>query len=93
MPEAGITTWERLGTVVREARTSRGLTQQQLAEAAGVSRAWLVRVEAGHRRAEIDQLLKVLGALDLTLAVKERQHSEGAAAVLAALARHDRRSR
>jgi transcriptional regulator with XRE-family HTH domain len=61
--------WVRLGTIIRDARTTAGHTQAALAQKAGVSRAWLARVESGHRKAEIEFLMRTFAALDLTLAV------------------------
>lgn len=64
--------WVQLGQVIRDGRARSGLTQQALAEKAGVSRAWLARVESGHRKAEIEFVMRALGALDLSLAVVSR---------------------
>lgn len=47
-----VTTAGDLGNFVREKRVESGMTQRQLAELAGVSRLWLVHVEAGHPGAE-----------------------------------------
>jgi HTH-type transcriptional regulator/antitoxin HipB len=58
-----------LGTVIRERRRELKLTQQQLADRSKVGRTWLVAVEAGHQRAELDKVLRVLAVLDLTLDV------------------------
>jgi y4mF family transcriptional regulator len=62
-------TARELGIVVRERRHELGMTQQQLADLARVGRTWLVAVEAGHQRAELDKVLSVLSVLDLTLDV------------------------
>ena len=64
--------WVQLGQVIRDGRARSRLTQQALAERAGVSRAWLARVESGHRKAEIEYLMRTLAALDLSLAVVPR---------------------
>ncbi|MET1004565.1 MAG: helix-turn-helix domain-containing protein [Propionibacteriaceae bacterium] len=61
--------WTDLGQAIKEARSAAGLTQQQLAQTAGVSRAWLARVEAGHRKAEIEYLMRTVEALGLTFAL------------------------
>ncbi len=85
MSDFDIADWRKLGAVLRQARLDAHLTQDALAGRAGVSRAWLARVEAGHRKAELEQLLRLIDALDLTLAVKPRRRSPGAEAALAAL--------
>jgi y4mF family transcriptional regulator len=62
-------TARELGTVIRERRRELNLTQQQLADQAKVGRTWLVAVEAGHQRAELDKVLRVVAVLGLTLDV------------------------
>lgn len=62
-----VTTAEDLGNLVREERESSGLTQQQLATRAGVSRLWLVHVEAGHPGAAFGRVLHLLASLNLTI--------------------------
>ena len=60
-------TAEELGALVRDQRRAAGLTQQELAERAHVTRQWLARLEKGHQRAELDPLLRTLEQLDLEL--------------------------
>ncbi|MYB98471.1 MAG: helix-turn-helix transcriptional regulator [Gemmatimonadetes bacterium] len=61
------------GLMIRQARRSRGMTQQQLARAAAVGRQWIVEIEAGKPRAELGRVLQTLAALDLSLTM----HGEG----------------
>ena len=61
--------WDDLGRAIRDARLKVGFTQQQLAERAGISLAWLARVESGHRKAEIEYVMRTLAALGLSLAL------------------------
>lgn len=79
------TDWTKLGAVVRSVRQEQGLTQRGLAEKAGVSRAWLARFEGGHRRAEVEQVFRLLAALGLSLSLQPTRRSLGETAVLAAL--------
>jgi HTH-type transcriptional regulator/antitoxin HipB len=58
-----------VGHVIRERRQKLGMTQLQLARLAEVGRPWLVAVEAGHQRAELDRVLRTLAVLDLVLDV------------------------
>lgn len=67
--ETQIADWTRLGSALREARLSKGLTQSALADVARVSRPWVSKVEGGHRGAELEPLLRLISALDLTLAI------------------------
>ncbi|MFC7620283.1 helix-turn-helix domain-containing protein [Microlunatus sp. GCM10028923] len=75
-----VTDWRKLGGLLRDTRLTHGLTQTALATKAGVARSWLARVEAGHRGAELEPLLRLLTALDLSLTLspidQERQPTE-----------------
>ncbi len=61
--------WTDLGQAIRAARLDAGLTQHELADKASVSRAWLARVEAGHRKAEIEFLMRTVNALGLSFSL------------------------
>ncbi|MDP5227957.1 MULTISPECIES: helix-turn-helix domain-containing protein [Arthrobacter] len=63
MSSASIDTVGRVGTIVRDARKQRGLTQAQLAEHAHVSRVFVIELESGHPRAELGKALAVLDVL------------------------------
>ncbi len=56
-----------VGRLVKTARIRRSMTQADLAKAAGVSRRWLVDLEAGKPRAELDLALTVLAVLGIGL--------------------------
>ena len=92
VPEvAGIADARQLGAAIRAERVRRGMTQAALAERAGVSRAWLARFETGHPAAQIEQLLLVLRAFDLGLALEPLRTTAAEQALLAELAkRRDR---
>ncbi|WIY84052.1 helix-turn-helix transcriptional regulator [Propionimicrobium sp. PCR01-08-3] len=60
-----IDTVDRLADVVREARTRQGWTQAELAQEAGVGRRFVVDLEKGHARAELEKTLDVLRVLGL----------------------------
>lgn len=63
-----LTTVRDLGAALREARRAAGLSQEALAERAGVSRQWLSRLETGSNPgAELRKVLDVLAALGLTV--------------------------
>lgn len=67
MKDIRIDHWVKLGTTIKEARIAHGWSQHDLAQRANVSRSWLARVEAGHRGAELEPLLRALAALNITL--------------------------
>ena len=59
--------WNKLGALVKDARTRRGWSQSELAAQAEVSRAWIAKLERGHRSAELEQILRIFRALQLHL--------------------------
>ena len=59
------------GAIIRARRTALGLSQQSLADMAGVSRKFLIDLEVGHDRAELGKTLAVMAALGLTLAATD----------------------
>jgi transcriptional regulator with XRE-family HTH domain len=57
-----------VGAFIRDARRARGLTQAELADAAGVTRRWLSSIEGGGKpRAELGLILATLNALQVDL--------------------------
>lgn len=62
-----------LGAAVREWRLRSGLTQAELAERAGVSRAWLIRLEDGHPRAELFRVLAIVRALHADVHLRQEE--------------------
>ena len=61
--------YRMVGAEIAEIRRARELTQEQLAEAAGLSAAYLSRIEAGARRATLEVLREIATALDVKVAV------------------------
>ena len=56
-----------MGRVVQGRRLALGMTQAELASLAGVSRTWIVGLEAGRQRAELGLVLRILFVMDLAL--------------------------
>lgn len=88
---AHIANARQLGATVRAERKRHELSQEKLAEQAGVSRAWLARFESGHQAASIEQIFRVLRALDLTISIGKPTHTPAERAVLDALAEREKR--
>jgi y4mF family transcriptional regulator len=65
-----VNTSEALGHAVRAARKQLGLTQPQLALAAGVGVRFIVELEAGKPTVRLESILRVLNALGGSLAVE-----------------------
>jgi len=62
----------KLGAAVRALRQKRGMTQKDLAQAANVSRQWIINIEAGKTPGlEIGRLMRTLDALDSSLHVRD----------------------
>jgi len=57
----------RIGQRIAHVRNEHGMTQQQLADAVGVSREHIARIEAGKYSVGLDILVKVAKALDMEL--------------------------
>ena len=62
-----ITNVADLGTAVRAARKRLAVSQETLAAAAGVGARFVVELEAGKPTVQLDRVLAVLAALDVTL--------------------------
>lgn len=74
MKPVTFTSSPQLGAIVRTAREARSLAQVELAERAGVTRQWLVRLETGRlANPTLQNILRVLHVLDLDLSVGERE--------------------
>ncbi len=71
-----IETPQHLGDAVRSARKALGLTQPQLALAAGVGIRFIVDLEAGKPTVRLENVLRVLQALGATLVVGGLDDSE-----------------
>ncbi|GAA5155968.1 UDP-N-acetylglucosamine 1-carboxyvinyltransferase [Nocardioides marinquilinus] len=54
----------RIGTLIRDARMHRGLTQSQLADQLGTSQSAVNRMEKGHQNLSLEMLARVGEALD-----------------------------
>ncbi len=64
---ATITSPQSLGTVLRASRKRLGLTQAELALAAGVGLRFIVELEAGKPTVRLEQVLRVVDALGSSL--------------------------
>lgn len=56
-----------IGDQIRDARRGAGLTQEKLAELAGMDRQSINRIEQGHQAALIDNLIRIADALNVPL--------------------------
>ncbi|TMR96419.1 helix-turn-helix domain-containing protein [Nonomuraea basaltis] len=60
-----------LGALVRQRRRALGRTQQAVADEVGVSRQWIVRLEAGRATLELGLVMRALGVLGLTMEIND----------------------
>lgn len=58
----------KLGEAIREARLERGLTQEALADAAGIDRSHMGKIERGERNVSVLNVARVSEALNLSVA-------------------------
>jgi HTH-type transcriptional regulator / antitoxin HipB len=66
-----INSTKQLGSALRAARKQLGLTQSQLALAAGVGPRFIVELEAGKPTLRLEQVLRVIAALGGTLTLSD----------------------
>lgn len=59
---------ESLGGAIRSFREAKGLSQEALGFESGLDRTYVGGLERGERNPSIESLLKLCGALDVTLA-------------------------
>jgi len=57
----------QIGTLIRSARSHRGWTQQELADALGTSQSAVNRIERGHQNVSLEMLARIGEALDKQL--------------------------
>ena len=57
-----------LGTAIRAARLERKLSQEALADAAGIDRSHMGKIERGERNVSVLNVARVSAALNLTVA-------------------------
>ncbi len=56
-----------IGQVIGEIRARRGMTQQVLADLAGIARSHLAMIENGSKKANVETLWRIAEALDMRL--------------------------
>ncbi|HEX7152252.1 MAG TPA: helix-turn-helix transcriptional regulator [Thermoanaerobaculia bacterium] len=69
---------ELLGHTVREIRTEKGITQQEVADRCGVNRTFIIAVEKGRQNASTMSLIKISAALGVLPAELFRAFSKAA---------------
>ncbi|WP_392508924.1 UDP-N-acetylglucosamine 1-carboxyvinyltransferase [Naumannella halotolerans] len=70
------TSLDRIGSLIRDARKHRGLTQHQLAEVLGTSQSAIHRIEAGNQNLSLDMVGRIARALDSELITVGRKGPE-----------------
>jgi y4mF family transcriptional regulator len=83
-----IRTASDVGALVRHTRRQQGMSQEELAALAGVTRRWISALESGKARAELALVLATLDALGLVL-ISEDAPKGSAVDLDAVLARMD----
>lgn len=71
-----IRTVREIAAAVRGRRKERGMSQEKLAERAGVSRKWVYEFEAGNPAAEFGLILRVLDQLGWDLALSDARKTD-----------------
>jgi len=81
---ATLKTAEDVGNVIRQRRKALGWDQARLASESGVSRQWVVDIEKGKPRAELQLVLRVMNVLGVKLAASDQQLDAAPLAIPAA---------
>jgi y4mF family transcriptional regulator len=76
MGMAGPATAQGLGDFIRERRTANGMTQQELAELAGVSQPFLSELERGKATVRLDAVNRVLAVFGKQVGVVDAPRPE-----------------
>lgn len=63
---------KQIGNLIRRARKKRAMSQQELADKAGVRQETISLIENGNPAAKIETLLAVLAAVDLEFRIASR---------------------
>jgi transcriptional regulator with XRE-family HTH domain len=58
-----MTTQKRVGMKIKRLRTDRAMSQEALAQKAGISREYVARLEGGHHDPSLSTLMKLAKAL------------------------------
>ena len=61
--------YEKLGVRVRQQRVMNRLTQEQLAEKAGVSSSFIGHIERGEKKASVETVVALCNAMDISPSV------------------------
>jgi HTH-type transcriptional regulator/antitoxin HipB len=64
-----------IGALIRQRRRDLGLDQRTLAERVGVSRLWVIEIEAGKPRAALALVMRTLDVLGVRLSTVERKEA------------------
>lgn len=62
---------EKIGSRIKEIRSSQGLTQQDLADRCGITRTTISKIESGKFNLSIDLLNRILSPLNAEILIKE----------------------
>lgn len=65
-----ITIRTKIGARIKELRTEKGMSMQQLADAAGITKANVCNIEAGKYSVGIDVLYRITTALGVEIIIK-----------------------
>ncbi len=68
---------ERFGQAIRKRRNELDITQEQLAESSGLHRTYLADVERGKRNISLENIVKLIDALNLSLAEFFKKYFRG----------------
>ena len=63
---------DQLGVAIQRIRKQQGMTQQELAEKAGVQQRTISKIENGQLNTELNTIFNILNALKLEMVIREK---------------------
>ena len=72
----GITSGAEIAAIIRETRKAQGITQEEMADFAGLQRTGIVRIESGKTDLRVSTLLKICQILGLKLNIGGGEEGE-----------------
>jgi transcriptional regulator with XRE-family HTH domain len=67
---------KKFGDGIKKRRLEIGLSQERLAEKAGVHRTYLADVERGERNISLENIFKIITALDISISIFFKKYFE-----------------
>lgn len=68
---------KKIASIIKELRKQRKITQTELADYAGLSRAGIAKIESGASDIKLSTLISIINLLGFDLYLRDRSHESG----------------